>query len=248
MHKSRINETGESPSDAAIAKRKIEKKYVVSTKVGEYLGLVDTHIVKMWNELPPGRPVLVTRYNSLFGKQGTEIKFVKSALNHPEIVTSREYESLFNLNSYKEDDMSLSKDLVKIAAEKGLEALEAVLQERMKIIIKRAAKYAEEHCEFVAIPVITAIQVKYGTPVKSGDILDAKETKKVKLAKFGDINEAVWIAIMGKAAKIGVIMSNQNGKATLRIKNDEYTTFVKAAKLVKGLSVTAEVPAKVPAK
>lgn len=211
---------------------------MIQHKAGEYFGLVESRLAYIWEELPDTRPILVTSIDGMYGKQDTSVRYRKGYLKKPEAVSLQELQLIFSTIQKKEDDMSISGDLLEAVKQGGAEALETALQERLKVLIRRAYKKAEEECEFVAMAEIAKVQEKYGTPIKSGPVVELKDAKEIKLTKTDSVAGPVWDAILTKASKLGVIMSSAGNKATVRIKNADAKVFEKACGAVKGITLS----------
>lgn len=212
-------------------------QYVVQHQAGVYFGLVESHLAEIWEILPDERPIMVTRYCGIYGEQGTTMEYRKGYFKKPEKKSLDEIQSLLISIQNEEDSMSITADLLKVVNAGGAEAFEKALQERVKVMIRRCAKQAEENCEFVAMAAIATVQEKYGTPVQAGQVLDTKESKEIKLQKSKEVPGPVWDAILGKASKLGFIMSNSGDKAVIRIRNEQAKVFEKAVAAVKGITI-----------
>lgn len=220
---------------------------IVKTNVGEYFGLVDpTGIIEeYWDQLGDNTVIQVNKYNPLFGSGAPQIeliskKFLKGKLQLiKEQLASKEHVlNLFN-NSSEEDFMSTSSNLINAAKEGGVAAVEAQIQVEIAAAINRALWVANKQDEFVAIPVMEELKVKYGGGKVKTSTEAPKDGKTIKLARSEKVDQRVWEAILRKVSKIGAVTKSTATRAECVVSKTEAEAFTKAAKAVNGISVEA---------
>ena len=217
------------------------------TKVGEYFGLVDPteHVQKNWDIMPPERPVLLWKYNPFFGsgKAVLEVihkRFRRDSLeltSNTETATRKEVAHLFSKNK-EEDSMSNATEIIEIAKSGDVQATEAALKSAIGTAVKRSLFMAEKRNEFLAIPVLQELSVKYGVTKAKATDLTEKEGKTINLAKDSKVDSRVFDAILKKANKVGAVTATSGKGATMIIRNKEADAFIKACKMVVGITVS----------
>lgn len=218
------------------------------SKSGEYFGLLDPNgnITEAWIDLPGERPIIVQKYNPMFGNGKPQIEVITRRFRRDALqLTKEQFASrdvvlgLFT-NNNEEDEMS-SNEIIESARGGDPKAVEEVLNQEIARALKRALWVAEKKDEFAAIPVIQDLQTKYGgVAVGKGDTtLTEKDGKSVKLSKTEKVDDRVWRAILKKASKIGAVVKSSGNRAELIIRKKEVEVFAKAAKAVNGITVEA---------
>jgi len=217
---------------------------VINQKTGEYFGLVDANgiLTELWEELPPERPVLVNKYSMTYGTGKPKVEVVTKCFRRDALQLTKEQlisKSQF-LSLFQEEDTMSSKAIIESAKTGDVKNVEELLHLEIGRAIKRAIWVAEREDEFLAIPVLQDLSVKYGGITSKGDTtLTEKDGKSVKITKTEKVDDRVWQAILKKASKIGAIVKSAGNRAELIIRKKEVETFVKATKAVSGVSVEA---------
>lgn len=239
-----------------------EVDIVVKTRVGEYFGLYDPteRIAELWDDLPEDAVIKVNKYDPRLGtgKPTVELitkKFLRGSLElikeqmaSKEIVLnlfSEEYFMDAKVNgkvdgSEKEaaERTSTSQNLINAAKTGDPKAVEEAIFAEVGRAIHRALWVAEKQDEFLAIPVLQDLKVKYGgEKVKVDTSVTAKDGKVVKLAKSEKVDDRVWSAILKKAGKVGAVTKSTGNRAECIIFKAEADTFIKAVKAVAGITV-----------
>lgn len=133
---------------------------------------------------------------------------------------------------------STSQSLINAAKTGDPKAVEEAIFAEVGRAIHRALWVAEKTDEFLAIPVLQDLKVKYGgEKVKVDTTVSAKDGKVVKLAKSEKVDERVWAAILKKVQKVGAVTKSTGNRAECIIYKDEADVFIKAVKAVAGITV-----------
>jgi len=218
----------------------------VRTKVGEYFGLVDPteHVQNHWDILPDERPVLVWKYIPLLGSGRAVLEVVTKrfrrdslVLSNTKTATRKEVAYLFS-KSNEEDSMSNATQIIELAKTGDKAATEEALKSSLGQAVKRALFMAERKNEFLAIPVLQELSIKYGVTKAKKTELTEKEGKVVTLTKDGKVDSRVFDAILKKANKVGAVTATSGKGANLIIRNQEADAFIKACKMVVGITVS----------
>lgn len=220
----------------------------MQTKAGEYFGLADPYgiIVDAWDNLPESRPVLVYKFDGIYGRQGIEVVVVQKKFRRDYLLLKRNLElaerqlvqNLFSNIQSEELDMSNAKAIIEIASTGDVKKTEEALQSAIGQAVKRAIWVAEKNNNFMAIPVLNELDAKYNPGGVQAAPAEIKDAKEVKLNKSSSLDDRVWQAILKKANKVGAVTKSSGNVAEIKVPKKEADAFVKACQAVKGITVS----------
>lgn len=134
--------------------------------------------------------------------------------------------------------MANSNGIIEIARTGDVKATEDALQSAIGQAIKRALWVAERNDEFMAIPILQELDVKYNPGgAKAVATTEIKDAKDIKLTKDAKLDDRIWQAILKKANKVGVVAKASGNVAEIKLPKKQADAFVKAVQAVKGITI-----------
>lgn len=207
---------------------------ILANRKGQLFELVEE---VPYDELKVGSIILVRTY----GLSEIRAEFFQPIIKkyHKGNLTPVENAQFLNPNHYfeKEDAMASSVTLVKLATEKGAKGVEIAIRERMKKLVARAHRLAENENAFVAVVELDKVLKTFGVENKA-PTLAPKESVEMKLTKTDKVDGAIWSAILGKVEKIGDIVKAEKNSAVIRLKKAEAKKFQDATQAIDGVTIS----------